>query len=155
MSQKIKKDFDPRRYTGRWYQIADIPQPYAQGCVYQTADYDLYDSSNVKVYNQCFNKNRFFVRDITGNAYIPNPDKPAALIVSFPNVPVPEEPNYLVLKTDYCTYSLVGSSDKKTLYILSRTEKMNIDIYNMLVKKAHRMGYKTNDLVRSPNVICK
>jgi apolipoprotein D and lipocalin family protein len=54
-------------------------------------------------------------------------------------------PNYKVLYTDYDT-SLVGSPDKKYLWVLSRTKKMSPRKYNMLVSIAKRRGYDISKL---------
>lgn len=144
-SDKLKNDFNVQAYMGKWYQIADIPQPFALGCSRSTATYTLL-SDRVKVYNICYDQIWKEIRSILGFAKANNQLYPSALTVQFPQIPNLYEPNYLVHYTDYCSYSVVGSPNRTNLYILCRTPKMEEKQYNRLLKKVAKLGYDLNKL---------
>jgi apolipoprotein D and lipocalin family protein len=145
-----QKDFDVVKYMGKWYQIASIPQFYETNCPRQTAEYTLL-SDNVTVFNTCYDEEWNINSTIRGAAFILNPCNPAGLRVVFPNFPNSTQPvytgvNYIVHKTDYIDYALIGSPTRTTLYILSRTSKMSQKKYNKLKSYAKSLGYDTSML---------
>jgi apolipoprotein D and lipocalin family protein len=153
---KLKNDFDVKKYMGKWYQVASIPQPFAINCERQSAEYSIIDSSTVKVFNTCYqvdSAGKWIVEStITGTAVILDPEYPASLYVTFPNVPVPPVPgpgiaNYLVHYTDY-EYAIVGSPDRSNLYFLYRKKKMDNDLYKKLLEKAKELGYDIKKVVK-------
>src|SRR3990167_3363495 len=148
---KLKQDFAPQQYMGKWYQIADIPQFYEAGCDRATAQYTLLQTK-VNVFNSCFDKGWNLLETINGSAVITDPQYPSVLTVSFPFAPenkVPfilPGPNYLVHYTDYESYALVGSPFRSSLYVLSRTPKMQAEFYERLAGKAKHLGYDISKL---------
>ena len=66
----------------------------------------------------------------------------------------PPGANYLVHRTDYDQYALVGSPDRNSLFILSRKRKMSEDAYNKLVRYAERLGYDVSRLVVDEGAVC-
>lgn len=103
----------------------------------------------ISVYNQCFNNNGVEIESITGTANAYNHDLPAALTVSFPGFPADsgQGANYLVHKTDYVSYSIVGSPDKDSLFILSRTPTISVDEYDQLKEEVCKLGYNPDNLI--------
>ena len=141
----LQKDFDVQAYANKWYQIASIPQFYERNCPRATAQYTLL-SDRVNVFNTCYDKNWNIVETITGSA-IPECN-PAALKVLFPNVPVVYPgPNYLVHKTDYESYAVVGSPTRTTFYILSRKPTMSKRQYDKLLAYGKSLGYDISTVV--------
>lgn len=151
--EELQSNFQAQKYMGRWFQIADIPQFYEANCPRPVADYTLL-TTGVNVHNSCYDENWDLTRSITGLAVAPDPCVPAALNVSFPNSPNPiSGPNYLIHKTDYTDFSVVGSPTRTSLYILSRTSKMCVKKYQELVKYAESLGYNTDLLVLNYDTI--
>lgn len=145
----LQDNFDIQRYMGKWFQIASIPQFYEAGCPRQTALYTFL-SNKVKVFNTCYDKNWEVVRTVTGSAVAPSACIPAALTVSFDEQPFPSPgPNYLIHKTDYVNYAIVGSPTRDSYYILSRKSKISLSEYKRFVKYAYKLGYNSS-LIR-PN----
>lgn len=151
---KLKRNFSPQKYMGKWYQIADIPQFYEIGCARATAQYTLLQT-NVNVFNSCFDKDWVLLDTINGSAVIFNPQYPSVLTVSFPPpfIPnkesppiIPSGPNYIVHYTDYESYALVGSPLRNSLYILSRDPQMKFKVYDGLVDRAKHLGYDISKL---------
>ena len=158
----LETDFDIQAYMNKWYQISSIPQPFQMGlnCANSEALYS-YLSDQVKVYNTCLNKNGVVTTSALGKAIVENPQQPAALTVSFPGYVLPSSqigkfdpskmimpsgPNYLVHKTDYDNYSIVGSSDRSNLYILCRKRQMSQKLYDELLRFCKKLGYDLNKL---------
>jgi apolipoprotein D and lipocalin family protein len=62
--------------------------------------------------------------------------------------------NYIILhlerdKNEKIIASLVGSPEKRYLWILSRDPVMGIDLYYKLVNKAKTEGYNVKDLIKT------
>ncbi len=136
----LKHNFDIQSYMGKWYQIASIPQFFDSDCVRSTAEY-TYLSDKINVYNTCYDANWNPIRSITGSATAPNPCVPAALIVTFPDTPVEQFPNYLIHATNYIDYAIVGSPTLTSFFILSRSPQMCVKEYKNILKYTKRLGY--------------
>jgi apolipoprotein D and lipocalin family protein len=151
----LQEDFQVKKYLGKWYEIARIPQPFEAPCkklspdgkFRATAVYDLIDSATLSVDNTCYNKDFTSSYSVKGTAKILNKNVPSALHVSFPGFPdpLPEVANYLVHKTNY-VYAVVGSPDRSNLYILYRKSAMSKDKYKQLVHFSKSLGYDTSKL---------
>lgn len=144
----VQSPFDPEKYSGKWWQIASIPQPYGLGCVRQTAEYAVTSPTTLSVFNQCLRNCKDVVRTIDGTATILNPEYPAALFVSFPGIPLPPNFNYIVHWVDP-TYrvAVVGSGDRNSFYILYRKSCMKRRLYDQLLQMAKDLGYDVSKIV--------
>jgi len=141
----LQDDFDLKRYLGHWYNAASIPQPFDRNTPWETADYRVLDPSTVEVLNTAWNKDETMRGKIVGTAELT--DLPGALYVSFPTgQPRPPNPvaNYLVHKTDYVRYAIVGSYDGSNLYILSRVRPMSRALYDNILEYVKVLGYDVN-----------
>lgn len=144
----LQKNFDAQRYMGKWYQIAGIPQFFDSQCARSTAEYTLL-SDRINVLNTCYDRDWNVVGSIVGGAFSTFECQPAALKVIFPNPPPPAPPlpesapgpNYLIHKTDYVNYSIVGSPTRTTFFILSRKPRMCKSDYEIFLKYAEKLGY--------------
>lgn len=60
------------------------------------------------------------------------------------------EGNYWIfdLDPDYRT-ALVGTPDRRYLWILSRTQRLDETTYQQLVTKAQQLGFSVSDLIKS------
>ena len=140
--QLLQPNFNGQGYSGLWYQIASIPQDYERGCDRLVAEY-----TPLQVHNICYDRDWNVVTDITGKALPVN--NPAALRVDFglTETPVSYLPNYLIHKTDYHSYSLVGSTSGKSFYILSRVPRISQSQYKTFLNAAASFGYDTRKIV--------
>lgn len=151
--ETLQDDFDIQKYMGKWNLIASIPQFYDKGCERQTAEYTFL-SDKVKVFNSCLDKKGNVVRTVTGSAVPKSYCQPAALIVTFPEQPYePSFANYLVHKTDYTKYAIVGSPTRDAFYILSRKPKMSRENYNQFLRYAKKLGYDPKLIVPSYHAV--
>jgi len=151
--ETLQEDFDVQRYMGKWYLIGAIPQFYDAGCERQTAEY-TYLATNIKVYNKCYDRSGKVLRTVTGSAIPESPCQPAALKVRFQEQPFePPFANYLVHKTNYVDYAIVGSPTRDSFYILSRKPKMSSSQYDKFLQYARKLGYNSKLIVPSYHAI--
>lgn len=172
MSNTLQMDLDIDRYMGTWYEIAKLPTPFQTGCqrsvaVYQklsyvkgnkTANQDFHEEFSecrlaeapilFSVLNKCLDANGNVIRTINGVGEIKDKNNPAVINVSFENVDEPESSagNYLVHYTNY-KYAIVGSPDKSTLFLLSRSPTISKSLYDAFKVVIRNFGYPTENLV--------
>lgn len=149
--EKLQQKFCPQKYAGKWFQLAHIPQRYDADCANATAEYTLLNDY-MKVHNVCYNSTGNAVRVSEGIAYPIDNNRPAALKVSFNDERFEEEDiseaNYLVHKTDYNNYSIVGSPDRKSLYVLIRPCKcFSKKHFEKIIEDVKCLGYDLSKIV--------
>ncbi|MBK8256130.1 MAG: lipocalin family protein [Polyangiaceae bacterium] len=144
---------DLKQYTGTWYEIANYPQRFQEGCTNTTATYTLRDDGEINVLNRC---NKFAtdgpVDTAEGRARVVDSTSNAKLQVSFFR---PFWGDYWVidLAPDY-SYAVVGHPGRDYLWILSRTPTMDEATYTQIVGRLTEKGYEASRIVRtvqSPN----
>ena len=150
MGQKVDNStiiaFDLDRYLGKWYEIARYDHSFERGLVGCTAVYSLRDDGKIKVLNSGYrNTLNGPYQESIGKAKPHKNGKPGQLQVSFFG-PFYGDYNILELAPDY-SYSVVGSSSPKYLWILSRTPQLTPEVQAKIIKKLEQRGYDTNQLI--------
>ncbi|MDZ4751907.1 MAG: lipocalin family protein [Flavobacteriales bacterium] len=136
---------DIDKYTGRWYEIAAYPQRFQKGCHCTTADYTANEKGHLIVENTC---NRDSVggkqSSIKGKAIVMENSGNAKLKVRFF---WPFSGKYWIvdLADDY-SYAVVSHPNKKSLWILSRTPKMEESVYREILARLRDKGYDLTKL---------
>jgi len=141
------------RYLGNWWQVASIPQPYAEGCVRQSANYRSNNPELINITNFCYDGQGNVVRTIEGSGEVISTGGDPELIVNFPGTPQVDSVNYVIYSTDYNHYAIVGSPDGSTLFLLTRSKQISQSFYDQLVRKAANMGLPVNQLVQDRGAI--
>ncbi len=142
-------NLDISRYVGKWYAHLSLPQFFTRKCLGQTAEYKILNSTTISVLNTCLKKKKNKV--ITGQAVAVNPNENAKLIVTFNNFftrlfRVKGDYNIIKLSKDY-SYVLVGSNDRSSLWLMSRTsETIPEKIKEEYLKTASDLGFNTMKL---------
>ena len=138
--------FDLDRYLGRWYEIARYDHSFERDLVGTTAEYSLLKDGKIKVVNSGhLGTLDGPYHESIGKAK-PNKNGLAGqLRVSFFG-PFYGDYYILDLAPDY-SYSVVGSSSPKYLWILSRTPQLTTEVKNKIVRNLQRRGYDTNKLI--------
>ncbi len=131
---------DLKKYAGKWYEIASFPQRFQKGCNCTTAEYTLTDKDYVIVENKC-NKDSINGKQtyIKGKAFVVENSGNAKLKVQFF---WPFRGKYWIidLADDY-SYAVVGHPNRKYLWILSRTAKMNETTYQQIISRIKEKGF--------------
>lgn len=136
---------DLNKYSGKWYEIASYPQRFQKGCNCTTAEYTLSKKDFVIVENRC-NKDSVNGKQsyIKGKAFVVKNSGNAKLLVQFF---WPFKGKYWIidLADDY-SYAVVSHPNKKYLWILSRTPKMNDTVYQQIISKLTEKGFDITKL---------
>lgn len=143
---------DLKQYAGTWYEIARLPNSFQKECAGQvTASYVL-DGDGIEVTNRCRTEGREW-KAAKGRARIANDDGPnSKLKVRFAPAILSFLPfvwgNYWIidLASDY-SYAVVGEPDRKYLWILARTAKLDDATLEGILERARQKGYDTKNLV--------
>ncbi|WP_207434246.1 lipocalin family protein [Sabulibacter ruber] len=138
---------DLQRYAGKWYEIALIPNRFEKGCHCTTAQYSQKDGY-VEVRNTCRKDSPTGKDDgALGKAFPVEGSNNAKLRVQF-FWPFWGDYWILDLAPDY-SHALVGSPDRKYLWILARSRQLAPSIYQQLEQKAQGLGFDTRLLVKT------
>lgn len=136
---------DLNKYSGKWYEIASFPQPFQKGCHCTTAEYTLSNKGYVVVENRC-NRDSINGRQsyIKGKAFVESGSGNSKLKVQFF---WPFRAKYWIidLADDY-SYAVVSHPNRKYLWILSRTPKMDEAIYRQIIARLKERGFDLSKL---------
>ena len=140
------------RYIGKWYAITSLPQFFTRSCIAQTAEYEIKSENSISVLNTCIKKDGN-ITSITGTATVVNPITNAELEVVFDNFSTRSfkiKGDYTIIKLDPdYEYVMVGSKDRKSLWIMSRENTMPKAILQKYVDFAAANGFDVSKLVDS------
>ena len=145
---------DLSRYTGKWFEIARLPNKFQKDCTGEvTATYSLLGEGQLKVVNECRKNTR--MEQAEGKARLATKDGPnSKLKVRFaPSwlswLPLVWGDYWIIdIGRDY-SYSVVGTPDRKYLWILSRAPQMDDMTYERVVEKARAQGFDVAKLVKT------
>jgi apolipoprotein D and lipocalin family protein len=139
---------DLKRYAGKWYEIASYPQYFQKNCHCTTAEYTLSDKGYVIVENRC-NKDSVNGKQsyIKGKAFVEEGSENAKLKVQFF---WPFKAKYWIidLANDY-SYAVVSHPNRKYLWILSRTSKMDDKLYQQIIVRLQSKGFELSKLQKT------
>lgn len=135
------KAVDLNRYLGSWYEIAKYDHVFERGLDYAMANYTLREDGKIDVLNTGIKDGR--AKDAKGIAKTTN--IPGLLKVSFFG-PFYSDYRIMMLDTNY-QYVLVGGSNDKYLWILSRTPQLDDATRTLILAEADKRGYDTSKLI--------
>lgn len=142
--------FQLDRYLGRWYQVGQLPTEFQQSCARSIANYDRLPQQSgetvISVFNECLDSSGNVASTIRGTGTVVSDGIPPELIVSFPQFPS-DEVNYVVRETDYDTYAIVGTFDNQSLFLLTRQEQIDQELFDYLLLRSEELGYNVDDLI--------
>ena len=143
---------DVGRYIGKWYAVSALPQFFTRSCVAQTAEYDILTEKSISVLNTCI-KDSGKTSDIKGKAVIVDSKTNARLEVTFKNfftILFRVKGEYVIIKlSDGYDTVLVGTTDRKSLWILSRTPGIDPEVYSEYKNYAKSLGFPVEKMVDS------
>ena len=133
------------KYLGKWYEIAHLPARFQKGCTDTTATYTLSKDGNIIVLNECIKNGK--VKKAKGKAKVVDKNTGAKLKVTF-FWPFYSDYWIINLGKDY-DYAVVGTPNRKYLWILSRTPQMADKLYSQLIESAKSKGFDVNNLIKT------
>ena len=143
---------DLARYAGTWYEIARLPMWFQRHCVDSKAIYTSRSDGAIGVHNECVT-DAGGLDQIDGVATVVDAKTNARLTVVFDNFFArlfgsSREGNYWIIELDpdYRT-SVVGTPDRRYLWILSRTPRLDDATYQRLIERAGQLGFPVSDLI--------
>jgi apolipoprotein D and lipocalin family protein len=151
---------DLTRYVGTWYEIARLPMWFQRHCIDSKAIYTILPDDKIGVHNECVTDSGT-LDQADGVATVVDPTTNAKLAVTFDNffarlVGPSRQGNYWIidLDPDY-RIAMVGTPDRRYLWILSRRPHIDDPTYQRLVAKAEALGFPISELIkvkRPPNI---
>jgi len=152
---RVVPELDYKRYAGTWYEIARLPNRFEKKCVSNvTANYTVRPDGRITVTNRC-KQSDGSTSEATGIARRMEGKPTSVLQVRFAPAflsflsKVWGDYQVIELGPQY-DYSIVGSPDRKYLWILARTPRLDPAIYQSLVERARAQGFDTSTLIRTP-----
>lgn len=140
---------DLNKYSGKWYEIASIPQSYSEGNVGTTATFGKPNDNKVAITIQYYENNfKGPIKERNGKGKIVDKKTNAKLDVQFV-WPFSSDFWILDLGANY-DYSAIGDPDRSALWILSRSSTMTDDVYNGIVSRMNAQQYDTSKLEKTP-----
>jgi len=146
---KTVDNVDVERYLGTWYEIARYPASFQEGCVATTATYTLRDDGRIDVLNRCRQDTLDGEPDeAEGLARIVDTATNAKLEVTF----------FLFFWGDYWiidlaedySWAVVGHPGRDYLWILSRTPRLDPEIYDGILERLVEQHYDPERLIVTP-----
>ncbi len=136
---------DVNRYLGRWYDIASYPQWFQEGCTNTQALYELKKNGDLKVTNSCnLDKVDGKLKVSIGKAKIVDKTTNSKLKVSFFG---PFYGKYWIIDLgENYEYAVVSDPTQETLWILSRTKKLEQTLLNEILSRLQSKGYDLKKL---------
>jgi apolipoprotein D and lipocalin family protein len=139
------------RYAGDWFEVARLPNRFQRRCVGDVrARYTIRPDGRIEVLNRC--RTEEGETGATGVARVVDLQTSAKLKVRFAPAALSFLPfvwgDYWVLGlADDYTWAVVGSPDRKYLWILSRTRQLPPAVFSAAVDLAQSNGFDTDQLI--------
>ena len=154
LQPKTIEKLDLDRYGGLWHEVARLPNRFQDLCASNVnANYRKLPSGSIEVINRCLNE-QGEVKEVVGEARVVEVQSNAKLEVRFAPAWLSFIPlvwgDYWVLhvEPDYSA-AVVGSPDRKFLWVLARNPQLNSKAIDGLVEKAKAQGFAAHQVVRT------
>ena len=169
-------NIDINKYSGKWYEIARLPNFFEKDLECVSAEYTLLKDGKIKVLNKGRKENNINkISKAEGVAWIPNKENSGKLKVQFfwpfagvyyiSDLPsdMPADwkdvsfrndayPSFEVMRAANADsnyqYALVGDPYRKLLWILNRTTTIDSSTYNHLLKIASHNNFDTSKIIK-------
>jgi apolipoprotein D and lipocalin family protein len=139
---------DLKRYAGKWYEIARLPNRFQRDCASNTtATYTLRPDGKITVLNECRTAGGR-LKAAKGTARVADAKGPnTKLKVTFF---WPFSGNYWIIDLDpEYKWAVVGEPGRDYLWILSREPRLDASLYRQLVERSKQRGFDTEKLLKT------
>ena len=144
-----------QKYAGTWYEQARLPNRFQKDCAGDVrADYSLNSGDTIRVVNQC-RTNDGNIKTAEGLGRLADGGAAAdqaKLEVRFAPkwtswLPMVWGDYWIIRLSDDYQYSLVGTPDRKYLWVLSRQEQADTRIVDDLLAYAGTLGFAVDEVL--------
>jgi apolipoprotein D and lipocalin family protein len=150
---------DLQKYSGVWYEIARLPNKFQNDCAGDVrAEYTLRQDGTINVVNRCREAGKPKPKEAEGVARVASEDKGGKSILEVRFAPAILSfldsvwGDYRIISLDdQYRYAVVGSNDRKYLWILSRTRTLDENVYKRLLANAAEQGFSVDRVIRTPH----
>jgi len=140
---KTVEKVDIEKYAGTWYEIYRLPNRFEKNLSCVTANYTVLKNGKIQVINRGY-KDKDNFKEITGKAWLPNPNTSSQLKVQFF---WPFSGDYYIMKLgENYDYALVGSPTRDYLWILARSPHLNDSVIQSLKDYAKNDGFAVDKM---------
>jgi apolipoprotein D and lipocalin family protein len=153
---RVVPELDFARYQGRWYEIARLPTWFEKRCVSDvTAEYTPRADGRITVVNRCRQSDGTMksadgiARRVEGRPASVLKVRFAPAVLSF----IPQvwgDYQVITLAPDY-SHAVIGTPDRKYLWVLARAPRLDATVYRMLVEEARTQGFDVARLEMPPH----
>lgn len=132
---------DLSSYSGRWYEIARIPNRLQRGCVSGTVDY-TYENNRVRAVQRCTTAQEKRVRTFRSSGRILDPGTNSKAKLTFAGFWSQE---YWIIDHT-ADWALVGDPSGRYLWIMSRKASLPAATRDAAVARVRALGYDASKL---------
>lgn len=152
---RVAPSVDLPRYAGLWYEVARLPNRFEEKCAGDvTAEYTLKEKGRIGVVNRCRRRDGRMTEAV-GEARRADKAGPSSRLevrfapsfLSFLPL-VWGDYQIIELAPDY-THAVVGSPDRKYLWVLARNPRMDEGTYLRLLEAARAQGFDVSRMIRT------
>lgn len=145
---------DIQRYMGTWHEIARLPMRFQDECARAVqARYTLNPDQSVRVDNSC-QKADGSTMQAEGLAKAEDKSGSKLRVTFLPKairwLPVGHAQYWILRLDEQYQHALVGTPDRKYLWLLSRRPDMSEQELQSYLQTAREQGYDLKDLIRNP-----
>jgi apolipoprotein D and lipocalin family protein len=141
------KPVDPRRYLGRWYEIARLPNKLQIDCQAPTADWSAQNDGSYAVVQTCRQGSPSGPARIWRAAgRIIDVGKNSKIRLGFFGGFIHQD-YWIIDRADDYSWCLLSTPSSKWLWIMARRPIVAASLKAALVARAHTLGYDTTRLV--------
>jgi apolipoprotein D and lipocalin family protein len=144
-SLEVVPHVELERYLGKWYEIARLPFRFEDDCTDITATYSLSKNGNISVLNGCLKSGK--LKQAKGKAKVVDKNTGAKLKVTF-FWPFSADYWIIDLGKEY-DYAVVGTPNRKYLWILSRTPQMDGELFSRIIESVKSKGFDVSKLIKT------
>lgn len=138
-------DLEVKKYLGTWYEFAKLSAREQKGFDDVRAIYTLRKNGKIKVHNIGYKKGK--KKGIKGSAWLRDEKCTGGLYVRF-FWPFKGEYNVIKLAPDY-RYAVVMGEKKSSLWILSRSPKMEEKDYQEIISFLGKKNFQINRITKT------
>jgi apolipoprotein D and lipocalin family protein len=141
---------DLQRYSGKWYEIARLPNRFQRDCASDTtATYTLRPDGKITVLNQCRTAEGK-VKSARGTARLASAQGPSSKLKVTFFWPFSGDYWVIDLDPDY-RWAAIGEPGRSYFWVLSREPRLDEGVLSGILQRATAQGYRLENLIRTPH----